>query len=61
MFIVCSSLEGLLERVGLLKDRIEVLLDVCRCHGRVYVDLVEGGFQLSSEHGIEEVCSGLRG
>ena len=61
MFIVSSSLERLLECIGLLKDGIEVLLDVGRCHGCMHVDLVEGGLQLSSEHSIEEVCSGLRG
>lgn len=42
LFILSSPLECLLESVGLLKDRLEVLLDVSGCHGRMHVDLVEG-------------------
>ena len=42
LFILSSPLERLLESVGLLKDRLEVLLDVSGCHGRMHVDLVEG-------------------
>ena len=58
---MCSSLKGLFQGIGLLKDRLEVLLDVCWCHGRVDVDLVEGGLQLSSEDSIKKFCCGLRG
>ena len=42
LFTLSSPLERLLESVGLLKDWLEVLLNVGRCHGRMHVDLVEG-------------------
>ena len=58
---MCSPLKSLLQSIGLLKHRLEVLLDVCWCHGRMDVDLVEGGLQLSSEHSIKKLCCGLWG
>ena len=61
LFTVCSPLKGLLEGIGLLKDRLEVLLDVGRSHGCVDVDLVEGGLQLSSENCIKKLCCDLWG
>ena len=53
LFQLSSPLKGILQGLGLLEDGLEVVVDVRGCHGRMDVDLVEGGFELGREYSVE--------